>query len=115
MEPNKRVIDFINKFSEKHPKVIRDLFGYGFCYYFAIVLQEFCKVANIQSEIMYIPIYNHFCCKIDDNLYDIRGVITNKAMIQLADSWEGYFKDYDTLESSRIIRDCILKDFPKEE
>ena len=104
MEPNKRVIDFINKFSEKHPKVIRDLFGYGFCYYFAIVLQEFCKVANIQSEIMYIPIYNHFCVLYYGKLYDIKVVITDQSAISLAERWDAENVNMETENRSYVFK-----------
>lgn len=105
-----RILDFITKFKATHKEELEDVFSNGFCYYFAMILYfRFFKIGTI----MYIPIYNHFCYKVRNNYYDINGLILDDEMIKLAEPWDTY-KEADSLESFRIIRDCILKVDPDE-
>ena len=98
------ILTFIEDFKAMHKEEIEDLFLNGYCYYFAIILHE----RFGRGLIMYIPIYNHFCYKIDENLYDISGKIKDEEKIKLAVYWERY-KNEEYLDSERIIRDCICK------
>ena len=73
------------------------------CYYFAKILDiRFCAC---DGKIVYDPVINHFGYKIKDNIYDITGEVSDKYDWQL---WDKY-KYFDTLETSRIVRDCIQK------
>ena len=99
------VLEFIENFKKSHPEEIIDLFTNGYCYYFAIILDErFFK----HGIIMYIPVYNHFCYKICNKLYDINGEISDPDMIKEAISWKCYIRK-EPAGSYRIIRDSILK------
>lgn len=97
------VLSFIENFKKFGKQQLEDTFGCGYCYYFAIILQ-----ARFDAKIMYIPVYNHFCGKIEDKLYDIYGLITDEDKISLAISWEIY-KHLDKLETEILYRDCIYK------
>lgn len=99
------IVKFIEEFKRMHEKEIEDVFMNGYCYYFAIILDE--RYFH-SGTIMYIPIYNHFCYKIYGDLYDITGLIKNEEYIKLATPWEDYQKK-DYLETSRLYMDCILK------
>ena len=99
------VEDFIEGFKKYHPGEITDLFLNGYCYWFSVILDN---RFNHMGTIMYIPIYNHFCYKLFDKLYDITGIITDEEMISLATSWKIY-KEKDDKEADRIIIDCIMK------
>ena len=102
------ILSFIENFKsfEKTDKStsLSDTFLYGYCYYFALIL----KSRFPKGDIYYIPIYNHFVFKYEDNLYDISGIIVDEEKINLAEPWEQY-KEKDKLETERIIRDCINK------
>ena len=99
------ILVFIENFKKSNKNAIEDLFMNGYCYYFAIILNE--RFSG-SGTIMYIPIYNHFCYRIGGTLYDISGKIVDDEKINLAEPWNEY-KNQDNLESYRIIRDCILK------
>ena len=105
------ILDFINGFKKYHEKEITDLFSNGYCYYFAIILNE---RFNSVGTIMYAPVYNHFTYRMEGNLYDITGKVTDEELIKISEPWNTY-KNQDNLESYRIIRDCILKTKPIEE
>lgn len=93
---------FINKFKFLHPIAAEDLFLYGDCYYFAIILKERFPDAIIK----YLVIDNHFVAEIDGRLYDIRGDITDIVDMSQLISWSD-MESYDELLYKRIIRDCI--------
>ena len=77
-----------------------DTFTQGCCYWFAVILKE-----RFQGTIMYNPVDNHFASLIDGHLYDITGELTIDGSWY---EWEIYSK-IDTLETDRIVRDCIEK------
>ena len=56
--------------------------------------------------VVYDEIENHFGCKIDDEVYDITGIVTNQY------NWELWadVKARDLLHAQHIERDCILKE-----
>ena len=93
-----KVERFIDKFKFCHAKELEEVFTEGNCYYFALILSD-----RFDGEIYYLPIDNHFVCKIEDKLYDITGKVKTK---ETAIPWVVY-KKTDELEAKRIIRDCI--------
>lgn len=95
----KTILAFIDKFKEIYPAELEDLFGDGWCYYFAIMLR-----ARFGGRIYYLPKDNHFVCKIGELFYDINGVY----MPDECFPWDEY-KYEDILHTRRIIRDCIMK------
>ena len=94
---------FINKFKFLNPPAADDLFLYGDCYYFAVILKERFKD---RATIKYLIIDNHFITEIDGRMYDIRGDITNSVDYKQLIDWYN-MKDYDELLYNRIIRDYI--------
>ena len=70
----------------------------GNCYYFALILKE-----HFNGEIYYLPIGNHFICRIDKDYYDITG----KAKFnEKPYKWKD-FKVFDKKLYNRVVRDCI--------
>lgn len=89
---------FIEKFKFKYKQELEYIFSYGNCYYFAVILKE-----RFNGEIYYLPITNHFICKIDKNYYDITGKAKfNEPVIK----WSTYIEE-EPKDAKRIIRDCI--------
>lgn len=97
-----KIENFINKFKHVYPEAAEDLFLYGDCYYFAVILKE--RFSN--AIIKYLIIDNHFITEIDGRLYDIRGDITDIVDNNQLIAWKD-MKSYDELLYKRIIRDCI--------
>ena len=89
---------FIKKFKFCHANEVEDLFMHGNCYYFAVILKE-----NFNGEIYYLPVENHFICKIDKEYYDITG---KAKFSEPPYKWKD-FKNFDELLYKRIVRDCI--------
>lgn len=87
---------FIKKFKFSHIKELEHIFMNGNCYYFAIILKE-----RFNGEIYYLPIQNHFICKIENEYYDIMG---KAKMDEHPYQWSKY---PDPKEKKRIIRDCV--------
>lgn len=94
---NQEVLNFIKKFKFAHKCELEEVFTEGNCYYFAIILKERFKNANIQ----YDPVYGHFVAKINNRLYDITGDVTETYTNVTP------FEDVDESQKKRIIRDCI--------
>lgn len=97
-----KVISFINKFKFAYKGELEFVFTSGNCYYFAVILKE-----RFGGEIYYLPIDNHFVCKIDKEYYDITG---KAGFNEKPYKWDNY---PDELEKKRIIRDCINFDTRK--
>ena len=95
-------MDFIIKFKGKYAQALEDTFLFGYCYYFAKMLEE-----RFNGEIYYLPIANHFITKIDNFFYDIKGLIIS--MEEKPYSWKDY-QCLDELEVTRIKKYCILKE-----
>ena len=71
----------------------------GYCYYFAVILQE-----RFGGEILYEPIEGHFITKIGCSYYDIRGDVTN-----LYNASPNLLHKEDWMKRGNIVRGCILK------
>ena len=99
-----QVETFIDKFKFIYKQELVQVFTTGNCFYFAIILKE-----RFNGEIYYLPIENHFICKIDKDYYDITG----KAKFNEKPYKWSEFKDYDSLLYNRIVRDCINFDTRK--
>ena len=93
------VSQFIEKFKFKHNKELIEVFTTGNCYYFAVILKE-----RFNGEIFYLPIANHFICKIENKYYDITGELNPS---EHPYQWSQY-KFEDEKHYNRIVRDCIL-------
>ena len=94
---NDQVLEFIKKFKFIHAKELEDVFLYGNCYYFALILRHRFKY----SKIMYDQSCGHFTTKIKGRLYDITGDVT----AQYPESER--FDTMDDLYKQRLINDCI--------
>lgn len=94
LDLNEVVLDFIKGFESA-----KQLFLYGYCYWFAVILSQ-----RFDGEIWYLPIPNHFICKINNRFYDVEGEV-NPPRVKY--KWNRY---PDQLEKARIIRDCINKE-----
>lgn len=96
--------EIILKFCEQFRQLnATDCFLNGMCYWFAFILRGRFTAQN--PIIMYDGVANHFGCKIENRIYDITGDVTEQY------KWEVWleYADRDSLETSRIYRDCILK------
>jgi len=93
-----KVLEFIRKFKFKYGKELEYIFTSGNCYYFAVILKE-----RFDGEIYYLPVANHFICKISKDYYDITGIAT---MNEQPYKWSE-FKQFDESLYNRIIRDCV--------
>lgn len=92
------ILDFIDKFKFKHREELEMVFMNGNCYYFAVILRE-----RFNGDIYYLPILNHFVCKIGDLYYDVTGITT---IDELPYKWDS-FAEYDDIQHKRIIEDCV--------
>ena len=102
-KPHDDVLKFIEKFHDN-----RDVFLYGQCYYFALILRRRFK-SFYAANIVYNQIENHFACRIDGIVYDVTGVINGG-------DWE-YWSMYriaEPLDAARVYRDCIWQIDPEE-
>lgn len=91
------ILQFIKKFSDFGTQVV-DCFLHGNCYWFAeILLVEFGGV------ICYDQIQGHFATSINNDLYDITGVIEDTEDFK---PFSMIFSE-DHLLYERICRDCI--------
>lgn len=96
------ILEFINEFA-KGGYQVNKCFLHGNCYWFAYILRgRFPK-----GRIVYNAVENHFGFKLNDEVYDIRGIVTD-----LGD-WEdwGTYHLKDPKHAKRIEKYCILKDF----
>lgn len=76
---------------------IGELFTKGFCYYFAVILQE-----RFGGEIVYEPIEGHFYCAIGNAYYDYYG----KWELEGKTLWH----KAEWLSRKSIVDGCILKE-----
>ena len=98
------ILDFIKNFQNEG--TIKT-FTEGCCYWFAMILDEWCKCNPIKSQhrIMYNQIDGHFSCEINGELFDITGKIDYNG------NWVPWVDWYMSEPSYRevVVRDCILK------
>lgn len=99
MDERKEIIKFINLFSSFGRDII-DCFTCGNCYWFAQILEK-----RFGGTIVYYPIMNHFAFCKNECVYDITGQIEDKKYYD----WEWY-KEFEPIESARIIKQCITKE-----
>ena len=87
-----------------HPARVNFLTGN--CYWFARILQERYR-PFFQTDIMYNPIQNHFCCLIKTAAGDY--CADASGMLPLTSEWK-LWSDYiaeEPLDAARVYRDCI--------
>ena len=77
-----KVLKFINNYKHISKKEIEYAFNNGNCYWFAHILHT---VFN--GEIYYLPIENHFICKIEDEYYDLTEEQTKEIFSKLLEIW----------------------------
>ena len=95
----KEVLKFIQRFKFEAASALETVFTEGNCYYFAIILHD-----RFGGEIYYLPIDNHFICKIRNSFYDIKGLVNpEETPIKWSD-----MPTYDAALYKRIVRDCML-------
>ncbi len=94
---------FIKHFQNTSPSQnVIETFTSGCCYWFAYIL-----CARFQhAEMMYDPIWNHFMARLDGELFDITGKVTEQYPDAIP--WDDFD---DELEKDRIVQECI--DFSK--
>lgn len=78
---------------------IDDVFTSGCCYWFAAIMMM--RFDEMNPELMYDPVANHFGTMVGKNVYDITGDVTDKY------DWELWKDIDDDLLKSYIVRDCI--------
>lgn len=88
-----KVLKFINEFKDG-----QFMFLNGKCYWFAVILKSRFNEGNI----VYNPVMNHWAVEIDEELYDVSGIISNDGFYL----WPGEFPE-DNLHYNRLIRQCI--------
>jgi len=89
-----KILKFINGFK---PAV--ELFTHGYCYWFAVILQE-----RFSGVIMYNEVDNHFALLVDNRLYDATGGIPAVGFT----AWSVY-QTAEPLNAWRVRRDCVYK------
>lgn len=94
------IVQKIDSFKKADIINLENKYLHGDCYVFAKALANY-----FNGEIYYLPIENHFITKINQNFYDIRGLL-NLEELEEPVVWKQYYL-VDSLEYQRIIRDCI--------
>lgn len=98
------ILSFIKKFKSLYTKEIEESFLYGNCLYFAIIL----KLRFPDGEIMLMQIDNHFVFKLNNDLFDIRGNVSDICNVPDLISFSVLEKE-DNLYYKRLLRDCFYK------
>ena len=101
MTKHELILDFIEQFRKLGAE---NCFSNGMCWHFTLILRS---RVGWENQIMYDPIVNHFATEIDGHIYDITGDISQDANYH----WQPWmtYSQLDSLETSRIRRDCIYK------
>lgn len=89
------ILKFIKGFKE-----VKDFFLYGYCYWFAKILED-----HFGGIICYLPVQNHFVTRIKNVYYDANGKFTPDEEVFV---WSTFQYKYPH-ESQSIIRGCIDK------
>ena len=96
------VVKFIENFKKLHKKELEEVFTCGNCYWFALILKE-----RFHGTLYYLPVENHFLCRIYKKFYDIKGLyVLTTAQRKNIKWWEGVKKE-DRFVYDSIVRDCI--------
>lgn len=93
-----QILSFIKGFDP-----CRDFFLSGYCYWFANILCQ-----RFHGTLVYDGVDNHFMARIEGELYDASGNVTNLYRYHLVEEWEKYRKR-DPLHTARIVKGCIEK------
>ena len=98
------ILDFINQFSGNRPQVI-ECFTQNMSFWFAKILRERFWPGESNVNIMYDPEANYFGCQINNDIYDITGIVTTKY------NWQGWstYKFQHNEEIIHLMRECIFK------
>lgn len=89
------ILKFIERFGSA-----KTLFLFGYCYWFAKILEE-----RFGGIICYMPIMNHFITRIHNKYYDASGEIKPDEQVYV---WSTFQYKYPT-ECRSIIAGCINK------
>lgn len=92
---DQEVLDFIKGFDS-----VKDFFLFGYCYWFARILEE-----RFFGVICYLPIKNHFIVRIHNEYYDASGKVKPDEKVY---TWATYQYKYPS-ECRSIVRGCINK------
>ena len=93
------VEEFINDMKGKHAEAMEDVFGHGYCYWFAVILCE-----RFDGEMFYLEVDNHWIVRIKGKFYDITGEVSGEG----AERWSEFVLRDPALRK-RLYRDCIWK------
>ena len=94
------ILKTINTFKSADPAAAEYKYLNGDCYVFAQAL-----ASKFNGEIFYLPIDNHFIAQIDNNFYDIRGIVPTDGLDECY-SWSLY-QLMDPLDADRVEYYCI--------
>lgn len=97
------VLMFIGRFSTDGQGTrweVVDAFTRGCCWWFAFILKT--RFADQNPEIVIDLAANHFACRIQGRVYDIRGDITDMGY-----EWQNWDEYDDPLHKKRIADCCI--------
>lgn len=95
-----RIETFIQSFKQLHPIETENIFLYGDCFYFALILEY-----RFKGEICYLPIENHFITRIENQYYDVSGIVIPEEKVY---TWKE-FKAFDPVAANRVEKYCILQ------
>lgn len=98
------VLMFIGRFSTDGQGTrweVVEAFCFGCCWWFAYILKTRFE-GEYPCEIVVDYTANHFACRINGNVYDITGDVTDKY------KWERWDDCADELLKERITADCIM-------
>ena len=99
------VIHFIEAVKKDYPVEMEYVFSNGFCYWFAKILE-----IRFNGKIYFNPRIIHFATLIDNQLFDIKGIVDD-----LDDVWYEWDEYQMTHGVDDIYSSCILKDDNYEE
>lgn len=98
------ILQIINNFKQNDPLKYEDQYLNGDCYVFARAL-----AAKFNGTIYYLAIDNHFITKIDQNFYDIRGLVPEDEIHECY-RWDTYDL-FDSLDADRVKFYCVDNKF----
>ncbi len=96
----KEILQIIENFKQDDPLKYEEKYLNGDCYVFAHAL-----AAKFTGTIYYLAIDNHFITKIDEDFYDIRGLVPKEEIYECYE-WEAY-NLFDPLDADRVKFYCI--------
>lgn len=97
---NQEVLLTIKQFKIADPAAAEETYLYGGCYTFANALAK-----KFHGKLYYLPVENHFVTKIDNDFYDIRGLLNKQDLFPIY-KWTDY-QCIEPLDASRVYKYCI--------